>query len=344
MPHTIAENLARLTAARDDIAAAIASRGGSVTASDGLEDFPALIAALPDCGLDTEIYTSFPISINSCEGVLRDYIIYGNSGGVGDACLNEIPLPHYRETFVNRGITYQSNPDGTVTANGTADTSQSSYDVLVNDISPASLTGKIYTMSAADTVTEGVFIIIYFYNSGGSTVTPTNVQFRFEGETEWRTATSSSVQTRFNNTYQRSVTVKFNDLGNVARCQLQIRAYNGTVLDNYVFRPMFFEGEEYQPFDVYGKYKLPTTSGEHEYMIYLPSPLGASGDDADELSYSEQAVTYRAGRSEPETVPVDVPAIETLPDFAETVISFGTQAQPGKVELTFRGWHRRGGN
>ena len=344
MPHTIAENLARLTAARDDIAAAIASRGGSVAASDGLEDFPALIAALPDCGLDTEIYTSFPISINSCEGVLRDYIIYGNSGGVGDACLNEIPLPHYRETFVNRGITYQSNPDGTVTANGTADTSQSSYDVLVNDISPASLTGKIYTMSAADTVTEGVFIIIYFYNSGGSTVTPTNVQFRFEGETEWRTATSSSVQTRFNNTYQRSVTVKFNDLGNVARCQLQIRAYNGTVLDNYVFRPMFFEGEEFQPFDVYGKYKLPTTSGEHEYMIYLPSPLGASGDDADELSYSEQAVTYRAGRSEPETVPVDVPAIETLPDFAETVISFGTQAQPGKVELTFRGWHRRGGN
>ena len=340
MPHTIAENLARLTAARDDIAAAIAARGGNVSSSDGLEDFPALIASLPDCGVDTEVFTSFPISINSSEGVLRDYIIYGNSGGVGDACINEISMPHYRESYVNRGISYQSNPDGTVTASGTADSSQSSYDVLMNDISPASLTGKTYTMSADDSVTEGVFIIIYFYNSGGSTVTPTNVQFRFEGETEWRTATSSSVQTRFNNTYQRSVTVKFNDLGNVARCQLQIRAYNSTVLDNFVFKPMFFEGEEFQPFDMWGAYKIPIGGPENGYMVFLPSPLGASGDDADELSYSEQAATYRAGRSEPETVPVDVPAIETLPDFAETVISFGTQIPPGKVSLTFRGWHK----
>jgi len=340
MPHTIAENLARLTAVRDDIAAAIASRGGSVAASDGLEDFPALIAALPDCGLDTEIYTSFPISINSSGGPLPDYIIYGNSGGVGDACLNEIPLPHYDEPYGGRGITYQSNPDGTVTANGTADYPDgSSYHVIANDISPEELAGRTYTMSAADTVTEGVFIVIYFYNSGGSTVTPTDVQFRFEGETEWRTATSSSVQTRFDNTYQRSVTIKFNDLGNVARCQLQICAWHGTVLDNFIYKPMFFEGEEFQPFDMWGAYKIPIGGPENGYMVFLPSPLGASGDDVDELSYSEQAVTYRAGRPEPETVPADVPAIETLPDFAETVISFGTQVPPGKVSLTFRGWH-----
>ena len=340
MPHTIAENLARLTAARDDIAAAIESRGGSVSSSDGLEDFPALIAALPDCGLDTEIYTSFPISINSSGGPLPDYIIYGNSGGVGDACLNEIPLPHYDEPYGGRGITYQSNPDGTVTANGTADYPDgSSYHVIANDISPEELAGRTYTMSAADTVTEGVFIVIYFYNSGGSTVTPTDVQFRFEGETEWRTATSSSVQTRFDNTYQRSVTIKFNDLGNVARCQLQICAWHGTVLDNFIYKPMFFEGEEFQPFDMWGAYKIPIGGPENGYMVFLPSPLGASGDDVDELSYSEQAVTYRAGRPEPETVPADVPAIETLPDFAETVISFGTQVPPGKVSLTFRGWH-----
>jgi len=284
MPHTIAENLARLTAVRDDIAAAIASRGGSVAASDGLEDFPALIAALPDCGLDTEIYTSFPISINSSGGPLPDYIIYGNSGGVGDACLNEIPLPHYDEPYGGRGITYQSNPDGTVTANGTADYPDgSSYHVIANDISPEELAGRTYTMSAADTVTEGVFIVIYFYNSGGSTVTPTDVQFRFEGETEWRTATSSSVQTRFNNTYQRSVTIKFNDLGNVARCQLQICAWHGTVLDNFIYKPMFFEGEEFQPFDMWGAYKIPIGGPENGYMVFLPSPLGASGDDVDEL-------------------------------------------------------------
>ena len=340
MPHTIAENLARLTAARDDIAAAIASRGGSVSSSDGLEDFPALIAALPDCGLDTEIYTSFPISINSSGGPLPDYIIYGNSGGVGDACINEISMPHYSPSSTNRGITYQSNPDGTVTANGTADyPNGSSYDVLVNNISPAELSGKTYTMSAADSVTEGVFIIIYFYNSGGSTVTPTNVQFRFEGETEWRTATGSSVQTRFNNTYQRSVAVKFNDLGNVAKCQLQIRAYNSTVLDNFVFRPMFFEGEEFQPFDTYGKYRIPITAGSCKYAISIPQPLGTSGNDVDELSFSLQKVTYRT-TAEPEEVSINAPAIETSPNFAETVINIGTSVLPSKAELTFRGWHK----
>ena len=290
-------------------------------------------------GDDTDVFSEFPAVIETEEDHLTDWKLYGSEAGTGDKCLNEIPLPHYRPTFTNRGITYASNEDGTVVANGTADyPNGSSYDVLANDISPEELAGRTYTMSAADTVTEGVFIILYFYAEGSQTVTPVNVEYRYEGETEWRKA-SSSVQTRAGNTYHRSVTIRFNDVENVVRCQLQIRAFDGTALENFTYRPMFFEGEEYQPFDVYGKYKLPTTSGEHEYMIYLPSPLGASGDDADELSYSEQAVTYRAGRSEPETVPVDVPAIETLPDFAETIISFGTQAQPGKVSLTFRGWH-----
>ena len=207
--------------------------------------------------------------------------------------------------------------------------------MLVNDISPASLTGKTYTMSANNTVTEGVFIILYFYGTGSQTLTPNDVEYRYESETEWRKA-SSSVQTRAGNTYHRSVTIRFNDVENVVRCQLQIRAFDGTVLENFTYRPMFFEGEEYQPFDIYGKYKLPIASAENEYTIYLPQPLFSS----DELSYSEQAVTYRTGRSEPETVPVDVPAIETLPDFAETVISFGAQIPPGKVSLTFRGWHK----
>lgn len=340
MPNTIAANLQRLINAKEDIADAITARGGSVSSTDGFEDFPALIASLPDSGVDTEEYTSFPISVHTKDSQLMDYTIYGNSGGVGDACLNEIPLPHYRETFVNRGITYQSNPDGTVTASGTADSTQSSYDVLVNDISPASLSGRTYMMSAADTVTDGVFIILYFYAEGSQTVTPTNVEYRYEGETEWRTATSSSVQTRFNNTYQRSVTVKFNDLGNVARCQLQIRAYNSTVLDNFVFKPMFFEGESFEPFDTYGKYRIPITAGSNKYAISIPQPLGASGGDVDELSFSSQKVTYRT-TAEPEEVSINAPMIETSPNFAETVINIGTSVLPSKAELTFRGWHYR---
>ena len=50
MPHTIAENLTRLTAARTDIANAIIAKGGTVTAGDGFEEFPADIATIPSGG------------------------------------------------------------------------------------------------------------------------------------------------------------------------------------------------------------------------------------------------------------------------------------------------------
>lgn len=286
MPNTIAANLQRLINARGNIADAITARGGSVSSSDGFEDFPALIASLPDSGVDTEEYTSFPISVHTKDSQLMDYTIYGNSGGVGDACLNEIPLPHYRPTFTNRGITYVSNEDGTVVANGTADyPNGSSYDVLVNNISPAELSGKTYTMSPADSVTDGVFIILYFYLSNVET-TPNDVTYKWEGDSVWRKTGSPVVQTRSSNNYYRSMTIRFNDISNIDRCQLQIRAFDGTVLDNFVFKPMFFEGEEFQPFDIYGKYRIPITAGSNKYAISIPQPLGASGDDVDELSFS----------------------------------------------------------
>ena len=46
MPNTIAQNLARLTAARTAIANAITAKGGTVTSSDGFEEFPADIATI----------------------------------------------------------------------------------------------------------------------------------------------------------------------------------------------------------------------------------------------------------------------------------------------------------
>lgn len=50
MPNTIAQNLARLQAARTAIATAITAKGGTVTVGDGLEDFPADIATIPSGG------------------------------------------------------------------------------------------------------------------------------------------------------------------------------------------------------------------------------------------------------------------------------------------------------
>ena len=46
--HTIAENLARLQAARTNISAAITTKGGTVPSGAGFEDFPTAIASIPE--------------------------------------------------------------------------------------------------------------------------------------------------------------------------------------------------------------------------------------------------------------------------------------------------------
>lgn len=50
MPNTIAQNLARLQAARTAIGNAITTKGGTVTQGDGFEEFPADIATIPAGG------------------------------------------------------------------------------------------------------------------------------------------------------------------------------------------------------------------------------------------------------------------------------------------------------
>lgn len=50
MPHTIAENLARLIAARTDITDAIVDMEGTVTSGDGFEEFPYDISTISGGG------------------------------------------------------------------------------------------------------------------------------------------------------------------------------------------------------------------------------------------------------------------------------------------------------
>lgn len=61
MPNTIAQNLARLVAARTAIASAIVAKGGTVNAGDGYEEFPADIATIPNA-------TIYGIHIDPDEG------------------------------------------------------------------------------------------------------------------------------------------------------------------------------------------------------------------------------------------------------------------------------------
>lgn len=54
--HTIAENLARLQAARTNISTAIATKGGTVPSGAGFEDFPTAIASIPEGTGDHDLF------------------------------------------------------------------------------------------------------------------------------------------------------------------------------------------------------------------------------------------------------------------------------------------------
>ncbi|MBQ2167693.1 MAG: hypothetical protein II449_00410 [Prevotella sp.] len=69
MPHTIAENLARLQVARTDIANAITAKGGTVTQGDGFEEFPADITTIPTLptGIEVAKLTPENNNISDCD-------------------------------------------------------------------------------------------------------------------------------------------------------------------------------------------------------------------------------------------------------------------------------------
>lgn len=69
MPNTIAQNLARLVAARTAIANAIVAKGGTVNAGDGYEEFPADILSIPNA-------TIYGIHIDPDEGDPNDRVTY----------------------------------------------------------------------------------------------------------------------------------------------------------------------------------------------------------------------------------------------------------------------------
>jgi len=68
MPNTIADNLARLQTARTDIANAITTKGGTVAAGDGFEDFPADIATIQSIpNIDDALKSTCPQITNITE-------------------------------------------------------------------------------------------------------------------------------------------------------------------------------------------------------------------------------------------------------------------------------------
>ena len=110
MPHTIAENLQRLTNATASLKTAITTKGGTVGVDDGLEDLAAAIGTIPS-GDDSGhfIKETLPISFKGDGNNLTDYTIYGKQGGLIGVCPNV--YPPIDDYSVNRGD-WGTNPSG----------------------------------------------------------------------------------------------------------------------------------------------------------------------------------------------------------------------------------------
>lgn len=79
MSNTIADNLARLQAARTDIANAITEMGGTVNTGDGFEAFPADIETIPTGGGDIQFSYSTGYITNSSSYVNNSLNVYNSS-------------------------------------------------------------------------------------------------------------------------------------------------------------------------------------------------------------------------------------------------------------------------
>lgn len=86
--HTIAENLQRLIDAKDDIAAAITAKGGTVAQGDGLEEFPAAINGI-STGVDTSSDTVTPETL--AEGVTAHDASGAQITGTMENCIYYVP-------------------------------------------------------------------------------------------------------------------------------------------------------------------------------------------------------------------------------------------------------------
>lgn len=76
MPNTIADNLQRLVDAKNDIADAITTMGGTVNEGDGFEEFPTDIATIPAGGgseIDRTITTLWTYGIDNTKSFAKQY-------------------------------------------------------------------------------------------------------------------------------------------------------------------------------------------------------------------------------------------------------------------------------
>lgn len=271
MPNTIAENLQRLAAARTAISNAIITKGGTVNAGDGLEEFPDDINTIPTANLtalnvtengtyyestSTEITsTSFPITLNDSLGTpLLDYLIDGNMSQSATPSPTAPIQP--QETGERTGNLYPLDASklhvGRIENDGTID-----YETGTLTVGPGSVTYE------ANIVWRGFYTDFIQVNekekltfsSNSSDVVAMSCNCYDENDNFLGKATSQSTAS----------TRTFTLFTGTKKVRMSVTGSDTTYT---ILRPMLNLGLEALPYEPYG-YKIPISSANATTNIYL---------------------------------------------------------------------------
>ena len=214
----------------------------------------------------------YPISLGKTAGKpLRNYRIYGNTvDGVscGDKTKNLLDIRN-GSNKTERGITYTNNKDGTITLNGTFNSTTYTYYQLKNYVSFES--GKTYILGCGqESNNYGVRMYIMVGIKNADT-----------GSTRYVSSDGVNIFTLANN---EAVTLfEF-------RTALRDTSVFPT-LTNVVLTPFAYEGERESVYEPYG-YKMPLQIDDNSAQnIYLDQPLRSIGDYFDFVDYKEQTLS-----------------------------------------------------
>lgn len=221
--HTIAENLARLQAAKTAIGNAIVAKGGTVNSSDGLEEYPADIASI-----ETAELTSISITAN---GVYDTGSTTSGYNHVDVNVPNTYSSSDEGKVVSNRQLTTQTAKPDTIIANNTYDTTNyNSVTVDVENSYTASDEGKVVNNGALvsqtakpDTITTNSTYNTMLYSSvtvnvensysasdegkvvsNGALVSQTTMPTAITTNDTYNTTTYNSVTVNVPNTYTQS--------------------------------------------------------------------------------------------------------------------------------------------
>ena len=222
--------------------------------------------------LDTK--EGYPLTVYSCANTnLKDYTIYGNTGGVGDKFepynkykipitvtgKNLLPYPYHDTTKTINGITFTDNGDGTIAASGTA---TQNVQLRLMNWTTFDKTKKYYisgSPSGGGWSTHGIYISFWLNGTWKKELLEKGNGLLLD---------------------LPNMTVEFNQI------QINCAVWNGATVENITFKPQLEEGSTATSYEPYHE---PVTTN-----IYRDSQLG-QGESINYKSDNLPDITLKKG-------------------------------------------------